>query len=58
MTSTNFVFLLAVLTLSSFLGFWIWQMRKVSKKKEPGDEEKLTREIKERYDSTEESERS
>jgi hypothetical protein len=47
MTSTNFVFLLAVVTLASFLSFWIWQLRKVKKEKRRGDAERLTREAKE-----------
>jgi hypothetical protein len=49
MTSTNFVFLLAIVTLASLLGFWIWQLRKVRKEKRRGDEEKLTRVAEERY---------
>lgn len=49
MTSTNFVFLLAIVTLVSLLGFWVWQLRKVSKEKRRGDEEKLTRVAEQRY---------
>ena len=49
MTSTNFVLLLAIVTLASLLGFWVWQLRKVGKEKRRCDEEKLTRVAEERY---------
>jgi len=49
MTSTNFVFLLAIVTLASLLGFWVWQLFKVRKQKRSGDDEKLTRVAEERY---------
>jgi hypothetical protein len=49
MTSTNFVFLLAIVTLTSLLGFWIWQLLKVRKAKRRGDAEKFKRVAEERY---------
>lgn len=49
MTSTNFTFLLAVVTLASFLGFWIWQLLRIRKEKRRGDEEKFTRTAEEKY---------
>lgn len=49
MTTTSFVFLLAIVTLTSLLGFWAWQLRKVRKEKRKGDAEKLTRVAEERY---------
>lgn len=49
MTSTNFVFLLAIVTLTSFLGFWIWQLRRIRKEKRPGDAEELKEAVQEKY---------
>jgi len=49
MNSTNFVFLLAVVTLVSFLAFWIWQFVKIRKQKRRGAAEELKEELKERY---------
>jgi len=49
MTTTNFVFLLATVTLTSFLGFWVWQYVKIQKKKRPGDEKEFKRVAEEKY---------
>lgn len=49
MTTTNFIFLLAIVTLSSLLGFWVWQLLKVRKEKRPGDEKELKRAVEQRY---------
>jgi len=49
MTSTNFVFLLAIVTLASLLGFWGVQLLKIRKRKRRGDAEQLKRVAEEQY---------
>jgi hypothetical protein len=49
MTSTNFVFLLAIVTLMSLLGFWGWQFLKIRRKRRRGDAEELKRAAQEQY---------
>jgi hypothetical protein len=48
-TENSFVFLLAFVTLGSFLAIGIWQWRRVQKEKRDGDRRKLERELDPRY---------